>query len=263
MHQLTDIGVNLTDKRFNKDLDDVIARSFEHGIQRLIITGTSLDRSERALELCQQFPQQLYCTVGVHPHDAKSYTAAHFAELKQMSEQSCVVAIGETGLDFNRNFSEPEQQKHAFEQQLELAAETKLPLFLHERDAHQTQTEMLHSTRDHIRGGVAHCFTGTKQELYNYLDLDLYIGITGWICDERRGQDLLALTKDIPADRLLIETDAPYLTPRDLRPKPKGGRNEPCFLPHILNTIAEQRQVDPAELASITEANVDRLFFNA
>lgn len=257
---ITDIGVNLTDSAFDKDRPEVIEKAVAAGVQRMIVTGTDQEESEQAVGLCQQFPAHLHCTAGVHPHYSSQFTNSTRQALSDLLKEDCVIAIGETGLDFNRNFSTPAQQVHAFEQQLELAGESGLPLFLHERDAHKQQLEMLTSFRDHIQGGVAHCFTGTREELYNYLDLDLYIGITGWICDERRGKELLKLVKDIPDNRILLETDAPYLIPRDLKPKPKSRRNLPELLPHILNAAAEARGQHKAELAQITELNCQRLF---
>lgn len=259
-YTLTDIGVNLTDSAFDPDRETVINEAAKVGVRRILVTGTTATESEQAVELCQQYPGQLFCTAGVHPHYSKDFSAQVRSTLLALLKQPQVVAVGETGLDFNRNFSTPEQQVWAFEQQLELANETGLPLFLHERDAHKQQIEMLRQYRDVIHGGVAHCFTGTRKELYNYLDLDLYIGITGWICDERRGRELLNLVKEIPAERLLLETDAPYLLPRNLKPKPKSRRNLPAYLPHILQEVALARGCDADTLAQQTEVNGQRLF---
>lgn len=258
--QWVDIGVNLTDDSFNKDRNAVIEQAFSVGVTHMIVTGTTVKESIEALELCNQYPGKLFCTAGIHPHYAKDHGEDDFSELASLCKEPPVVACGETGLDFNRNFSSPTQQISAFEKQLELAHYTQLPLFLHEREAHKTQLEMLISHRDNFTAAVAHCFTGTKEELYNYLDLDLYIGITGWVCDERRGQELQKLIKDIPIDRLLLETDAPYLLPRDLKPKPKSRRNLPKYLPHIANTIAQLRGMEMKELKSCTYENSNRLF---
>ncbi|MCV6589928.1 MAG: YchF/TatD family DNA exonuclease [Marinobacterium sp.] len=255
-----DICVNLTDKRFAKDQPDIVEQAVEANVKQMIIAGTNLANSEAALTLCQQYPEQLYCTAGVHPHDAKDATPTHWRNIRALLNEQNVVAVGETGLDFNRDFSPRPQQIAAFEQQLELAADCHKPLLLHERDAHQQQYEMLTSARDHITGGVIHCFTGERKALYNYLDLDLYIGITGWVCDERRGEQLQQLVKDIPADRLLLETDAPYLLPRDIKPKPKGGRNSPALLPHIGSTVARLRNEDWQQLQHQSTTNATRLF---
>ncbi len=259
-YRLTDIGINLTDSAFDSDREQVIADAFATGVKRFLITGTTAEESEQAVKMCMEHSSSLFCTAGVHPHYSKDFSPGVRQTLADLIKAPEVLAVGETGLDFNRNFSTPEQQIYAFEQQLELACNANLPLFLHERDAHTKQIEMLRHFRDQTAGGVAHCFTGNRQELYNYLDLDLYIGITGWICDERRGSELLRLIKDIPAERLLLETDAPYLIPRDIKPKPKSRRNLPCYLPHILETAAQARKTDPSELAQQTEENAERLF---
>lgn len=258
--ELVDIGVNLTDHAFAKDLDDVIAQAAEVGVNALLVTGTNLKESRQAIQLSHQYAAALWCTAGVHPHHAKEWTPDHFETLRQLSDDPKVIAIGETGLDFNRNFSPPDQQLFAFEEQLKLAADTGLPLFLHERDAHEAQFSLLKKYRDSVSGGVIHCFTGSKEELENYLALDLYVGITGWICDERRGLHLQELVKLIPRDRLLLETDSPYLMPRSLRPKPKSRRNEPRYLPHINEQIAMLLGIDATELAAQTTSNARQLF---
>lgn len=256
-----DIGINLTDSSFDKDREDVIQQAFNLGVEKLIITGTTLEESQQAVELCKQYPEQLFCTAGVHPHYSKDHSSSQLNSLSALLTESCVVAAGEMGLDFNRNFSTPEQQVLAFEKQLEIACEYKSPLFLHERDAHKKQLELLYSFRDHIPNAVAHCFTGSKAELYNYLDLDMHIGITGWICDERRGLELQKIVKDIPANRLMLETDAPYLLPRDLKPKPKSRRNLPANLPHIANKVAQLRGVSTEQLQEEAYAT-SQSFFN-
>lgn len=258
--QWIDIGVNLTDSAFNKDLEDVLERATEGGVSKMIVTGTTVDESEQAVTMCNQYSDVLRCTAGVHPHYARNFTPDTTNVLRDLYKESSVVAVGETGLDFNRNFSTPEQQINAFEIQLELASECGLPLFLHERDAFKTQFEMLKSYRDQITNAVAHCFTGEKEALYGYLDLDLHIGITGWICDERRGSHLHPLLKDIPADRLMLETDAPYLLPRDLKPKPKSRRNEPYHLPHIAHKVASLVSKPIEQLSEETVRNTERFF---
>ncbi len=255
-----DIGVNLTDSSFDSDREDVIAHAFAQGIQQLIVTGTTLKESEQAIALCQHYPGKLYCTAGVHPHYAKDHSAETLNSLSALYKEPFVVAVGETGLDFNRNASPPEQQIACFEKQLEMAADTGLPLFLHERDAHTKQLEILKSYRDDLTTAVAHCFTGNRKELYNYLDIDLHIGITGWICDERRGKELQEIVGDIPDDRLMLETDAPYLIPRDLQPKPKSRRNSPVYLPHIAEKVAELRGTCLTQLQKQVFLNTQQFF---
>lgn len=260
MSYWTDICTNLTDRRFKEDHAQVVEEAINADVNKMLIAGTNLAHSEQALELCKQFPDHLFSTAGFHPHDAKDASPAALTSIRALLKDPQVVAVGETGLDFNRDFSPRSQQIHVFEQQLEVAADCQKPLLLHERDAHSQQYNMLKDARDHISGGVLHCFTGEKRALYNYLDLDLYIGITGWVCDERRGELLQQLVKEIPADRLLLETDAPYLTPRDYRPKPKGGRNSPALLPHIGKTVARLRGEDWQAVQHHSSENARQLF---
>ena len=243
LNKFIDIGANLTNKRFAHDLNDVLNRAEAAGVKHIIITGTSEHCSRQAVNLAETNRFLLSCTAGVHPHDAKSWNASSRKHIHDLAEHTAVVAIGECGLDFNRDFSPRPQQEACFEAQLELACELGKPVFLHERDAHDRFIDILKAYRDDLKGAVVHCFTGNKNALHSYLDLDCHIGITGWICDERRGNELRELVNDIPASRLMIETDAPYLTPRDLKPKPKGGRNEPYYLEHIAAVIAQLRGV--------------------
>lgn len=257
-----DIGANLTNERFSSDIDQVLERASAANISHIMVTGTSLSESEKAVRLAKQYSEQLYCTVGVHPHDAKTFTKQSYEQLRALSQEPCVKAIGETGLDFNRNFSSHEQQILAFERQIELACETGLPLFLHERDAHDKQWQILQHYRDDFSAAVVHCFTGSKVQAFRYLDLDLSLGITGWICDERRGLELQQLVSAIPLDRLMLETDAPYLMPR-VKPRPtlaSKSRNEPCTLPYVLSEIAKHRKESEQEIAIQTTVNAKRFF---
>jgi TatD DNase family protein len=254
--QLVDIGANLTHASFRDDLDAVVARAREHGVAAMIVTGTTVEESRRAAEIAEA--HGLYATAGVHPHHARECDEGTIPALREAARHPKVVAIGECGLDFNRNYSPHPSQERWFVAQLELAAELGKPLFLHSRDAHPRFAEILRNLR--VGKAVAHCFTGESAELRAYLDLGLYIGITGWICDERRGRHLVELVKEIPQDRLLLETDAPYLTPRDLRPQPKARRNEPAFLPHILRAVARARGEAPEALAAATTRNAKTLF---
>jgi TatD DNase family protein len=261
---LIDIGVNLTNKRFDKDRGDVILRAKNQGVDKLLITGTSVVESQQALELCQhyqqKFPNTLFSTAGVHPHDANGVSDDYLAQLAQLAKQPQVKAIGECGLDFNRNFSAPAQQLKIFKEQISLAAELTMPLFLHQRDAFSPWFEELKPFTDQIPAMVAHCFTGNKVELEQCIAADMYIGITGWLCDERRGKDLQDIIKLIPSNRLLIETDAPYLTPRTIRPRPKSSRNEPSYLPYIVQQIAAITAIDGDEIACQTSINARKVF---
>lgn len=261
---MIDIGVNFTNKRFDKDRVDVIERALKAKLSHLLITGTNVAESQKALQLCQQYhqcyPNFLYSTAGVHPHDADNVSEHYFEQLETLSKQPFVKAIGECGLDFNRNFSSPEQQLTVFSEQIALAAKLSMPLFLHQRDAFEPWFEQLAPFIDRIPAMVAHCFTGTKDELLSCIDTGMYIGITGWVCDERRGKTLQEIVKHIPLDRLLIETDAPYLTPRTIKPKPKSSRNEPSYLPYVINTLADILAIDPAEIACHTSRNAKKVF---
>lgn len=259
MNSLFDIGLNLTSKRFRNDLDEVLQRALDAGVHGMLLTGCNAEESEKALELCTRFPKHLFATAGTHPHDASGCDEAAFARIEALAAEPQVRAIGECGLDFNRNYSPPEIQEEVFRQHLQLARSTGKPLFLHERDAAERFLAILDEESGPFHG-VVHCFTGESEAMQAYLERGFYIGITGWICDERRGAHLQALVPEIPADRLLIETDAPYLTPRTLKPTPKGGRNEPAFLPHIADFIAECRNESPAALAATTSSNAERLF---
>ena len=257
--RLIDIGVNLTNKRFRRDLDAVIARAEAAGVVAQVVTGTSEVESRQALELART-RKGLYATAGVHPHGAALCDESTLKLLRTLAADPQVVAIGECGLDFNRNFSPPADQERAFAAQLDLAVELGKPVFLHERAAHARLVEILEPRLGRLRGAVVHCFTGTEAELETYVSLGCHVGITGWICDDRRGTQLRDIVRRIPADRLMVETDAPYLLPRDLQPKPKGGRNEPAFLPHIARAVAACRG-EPAEtVAGRTTANAGRFF---
>lgn len=235
---LIDIGANLTHDSFAHDLEDVIDRAREQGVGRMVVTGADEAHSRAAHALAGQYPGYLYATSGIHPHHATECSDRSLAVLEQLAGYPEVVAVGECGLDFFRDFSPREVQEKAFEAQLELAVSLQMPVFLHQRDAHDRFLHILARYRDRLPRAVAHCFTGDGNELAAYLDLDLHIGITGWICDERRGHHLCDLVGRIPPERLMIETDAPYLLPRDLDPKPKDRRNEPMYLAHVCAAVA-------------------------
>lgn len=239
--QLIEIGANLTHESFRTDFDSVLARARSHGVERIVVTGASASGSRAARELARLHPGFLYATAGVHPHHAHEYDDATDALLRDLLRSPEVKAVGETGLDYFRDFSPRIAQLAAFERQLAIAIDCGKPLFLHQRDAHADFLACLDNVRDRIGRAVVHCFTGERDELVAYLDRGFYIGITGWICDERRGAPLRDLLSLIPADRLMIETDAPYLLPRDLTPKPAHRRNEPMYLAHVCAAVAAAR----------------------
>ena len=257
---LVDIGANLGHDSFDADRDDVLARAAAAGVAALVVTGSTLPDSTRAIELCRRHPQRLRATAGVHPHHAASLAERDAARLGALLDDPMVVAAGECGLDYYRNFSPPAEQRRAFELQLGLAERHGKPLFLHQREA---QADFLAMLRAHPAGaarGVLHCFTEGPAVLEECLALGLAIGITGWICDERRGAALRESAPRVPAERLMIETDAPYLLPRTIRPKPSHRRNEPAYLPEVLRETARCRGEPPEELARQTTANACRFF---
>ncbi|GED23512.1 TatD family hydrolase [Halomonas halmophila] len=256
---LVDIGANLTHDSFARDLPATLQRAREAGVDTLILTGTDLAHAEQASAMAREHAG-LYATAGLHPHAASEWSSALKAGMRELLRRPEVVAVGECGLDFNRNFSTPAEQERALEAQLGLAAESGLPLFLHERDAGERLHQILHAWRDDIRRAVVHCFTGEQRSLHRYLDLDLHIGLTGWLCDERRGHHLRDLVRDIPLERLMVETDCPYLLPRNLPAKLKGRRHEPALLPWIVREIAHWRGNSEAEMAAATTTTAQRFF---
>ncbi len=261
MTEYIDIGVNLTGSSFSHDLPDVIERARAANVHRMIVTGTDIHHSTLANTLCLEYPGILHATAGVHPHHASDFNAASVDALRQLAGNAQVVAIGECGLDYNRNYSTPLAQRHAFEAQLQLACELKLPVFLHQRDAHADFVAMLDTCRHELVAGVAHCFTENEDIAQEYVEMGLHLGITGWICDERRGADLRRAVKSIPLDRLMLETDAPYLLPRDLTVLPRDKRrNEPCYLPHIAVVTARCMQLELQTLAQAVLMNTEKFF---
>jgi TatD DNase family protein len=257
---LIDIGSNLTHDSFAADRDAVLARAIQAGVRRQIITGADLAGSRQAAALAAAHPQRLWSTAGVHPHHAQSFSGSQRQELLELLRLEPVVAVGECGLDYFRNLSPPEAQRQAFVSQLEVAVQVHKPVFLHQRAAHGDFAAILQDFAGRLTGGVAHCFTGGEIELDAYLALGLYVGITGWACDERRGLELRNSIPRIPLDRLLIETDAPYLLPRDMSPQPKSRRNEPCYLPHIATTVAALRGESVETIGAATTRNAMALF---
>ena len=264
MH-LIDIGANLTHDSFDHDRDAVLQRARDAGVTRMIVTGASREHSPKALELARRHPGELFATAGVHPHHAVEYTDECDAEMRALHAHPEVVAVGECGLDYFRDFSPRPAQRKAFERQLQLAADHAVngvgkPLFLHQRDAHADFMAMMKNFDGRLGPVVVHCFTGSREELFDYLDQDWHVGITGWLCDERRGLHLRELVRHIPANRLMIETDAPYLLPRTVKPQPSHRRNEPMYLAHIVEELARDRG-EPVEAAAAASAATAAAFF--
>jgi TatD DNase family protein len=256
---LIDIGINLTHDSFDADRTEVLARARAAGLIHLVITGASLEGSEQALALARTDPAFLSATAGIHPHHASELTSATHARLLAVLDAPDLRAAGECGLDYFRDYSPRPDQRRAFEWQLERAIERRLPLFLHQRDAHEDFLAVLKAAGP-LPPAVAHCFTGTPAQAEDYLELGLHIGITGWICDERRGQHLVDVVRMIPEDRLMIETDGPYLLPRTLHPKPTSRRNEPAYLGEVARVVATARGTPIETLAHTTSQTAARFF---
>jgi TatD DNase family protein len=256
--ELIDIGANLAHDSFDADREAILHRATAAGVVQIIVTGSSEESTGKAIELARAHRGVLFATAGVHPHHAADLTVDTLPALQTLARDAQVVAVGECGLDYFRDFSPRDLQRRAFGWQLELAAATGKPVFLHQRDAHDDFIAILREHR--VNRGVAHCFTAGEKERDAYLELGLHIGITGWINDERRGLHLREVVKGIPADRLLIETDAPYLLPRDIRPAPKTRRNEPAHLPHVLRAVAAARRETAESVAAATTSTAQRLF---
>lgn len=263
---MIDIGLNLASEQFNKDREIVIKNAFSKNVSGFILTGTSAKASENVLELSKQNIDTMRCTAGVHPHDAKSWNTSK-AIVEKLIKDEIVIAVGECGLDYDRMYSTKEEQQLAFKEQLEIAEKSVKPVFLHVRNAPGKEKEIMDDFLKifkpyHERGvrGVVHCFTGSSRMLQSFIGLGLYIGITGWVCDDKRGKDLQNLIRYIPNDKLMIETDAPYLTPKNMPKDLYQRRNEPAFLGYVLEKIAELKRMDNNKLIEITNDNVERLF---
>lgn len=259
-YDLIDIGPNLAHESFQADLADVIQRARAVGVTQMVVTGSDSDSALAAADYGRQYPGQLFATAGLHPHHANAWGGATLTLFRELAARSEVVALGEMGLDFFRDISPRAAQERAFHEQLQLAVELQFPVFLHQRDAHARFLPILKEYRDALPCAVAHCFTGSGDELNDYLDLDLHIGITGWICDERRGVHLLDIVDRIPANRLMLETDSPYLMPRNIRPRPKTRRNEPANLPYVLAAVAAAR-CEPEAIVAAASSATARSFF--
>lgn len=255
---LVDIGANLAHDSFDADRDAVLQRARDAGVTRIVVTGSSLESSRKAVELAGAAPG-LYATAGLHPHHASEYSAGHAAALRELAQHPEVVALGECGLDHFRDFSPHADQQRAFTGQLKIAVDARKPVFLHQRDAHAAFLPILKEFRAQLVDVVVHCFTDTRAALEDYLSLGCYIGITGWICDERRGLGLREAAKHIPDDRLLVETDAPYLLPRTA-PKPAHRRNEPMYLPYVVRALAQARGQTEPQVAKVTTDNALSFF---
>tara|TARA_B100001175_G_scaffold315390_1_gene326846 strand:+ start:840 stop:1628 length:789 start_codon:yes stop_codon:yes gene_type:complete len=252
MHEIADIACNFTSERFDKDLNEVINRAIKNKITKFGLICSRLNDLDKLLKIYEQYLNNMFFTIGVHPHHANEINDDYLKKLKQAVNKNNPHAVGETGLDFFRNLSTYEEQIFAFEEQIKIAIDTNKPLFLHQRDSHDDFIKILRKYSSDINKSVVHCFTGTQEQLNDYLELGCYIGVTGWICDEKRNVELRKTIKNIPIEKLMIETDCPYLIPKDLLNKPKNNRNEPVNLNHIASSIAELMDVNEESLKQIT-----------
>ncbi len=257
MMKIFDSHCHLDDNTYDNDLDDVIRRAHDAGVAAMMIAGVDARRSAKAVLIANRYPG-LYASVGVHPHDAESCSQATLEGLKRLAADPKVRAWGETGLDYNRMYSPRTDQERWFVAQLQMGADLGLPMIFHERDSQGRFLALLRRHWDAGRQGVVHCFSGTPSDLDAYLELGLYIGITGILTIRQRGAALRDMVRNIPAQRLVVETDAPYLTPTPERNKFR--RNEPAFVRTVLQKLSAVRDQDPEALASIIWDNTCRLY---
>ena len=257
---LADSCFNITHESFKGDLDDIIKKAIEQDVGYYFCPSSKENEIKDILDLSSDYKNRIICSVGIHPHNASELKPDTIKNLEPFLDNEQVKSVGEIGLDYFRNFQSPEIQIKCFIAFLQLAANKKYPVFLHHREAFEDFYPILKDYIDNIPQSIVHCFTGSKYELKKFLDLGLFIGITGWICDPKRGANLKELIKYIPPDRLIIETDAPYLVPKNLKIKPKNNRNEPYYLPHILEEISLHIGRDKEKIALETTSNFKKLF---
>jgi len=255
--RLFDSHCHLDDPCYDADLEAVLERARAAGVAGIMIAGIDRKTSEKALAIACRYPQ-VYCAVGYHPHDAKSCTDTEIEALKALAAHQEVKAWGEIGLDFNRMFSTKADQEKWFVRQLETADELDLPVIFHERESGGRLIDILKRHHRRQGDGVIHCFSGTRAELETYLEMGYAIGITGIVTIQERGKALRDMLRTIPLDRILIETDAPYLTPAP--EKNRYRRNEPAFVRSVLETLASVLEQPISLLAEIIWRNTCRLY---
>lgn len=268
---MVDSGVNLTNRKFNQNTDYVIARALSAGVQKMVVTGLRLVGSKRSIIMAKTRPNILFAAVGIHPHfvkdDWEEKDDKTLGELEELVKQPQCVAVGECGLDFNRNYSPPELQKSTFKQQVQLAVKYKKALLIHERNSHEGILEVLNEFEGSLPPVVMHCFTGTAEQIKTYVQKGFYIGVTGYLCKEKHGADLREAIKDgtLPLKNIVLESNAPYMTPNtpedQIDPVSKTllehifVDNEPCTLSIIIRCIAKCLSQEPKAIASILTEN--------
>ena len=255
MIQYIDIGLNLFCKQF-RDPEKIINDAAAEGVS-CILTGSDMRSSESVNTFVKD--HDCHGTCGIHPHGADRAQSEDFARIREIvSGNDRIVAVGECGLDYDRMFSTRENQIRCFEHQIKIAEECGKPLFLHEREAADDFIARFKKHGEICKHSVVHCFTGTKETLQRYLDMGFYIGITGWICDERRADALREAVKYIPLNRIMIETDAPYLTPRNI--KGLDRTNVPQNIKYVATELAKNMRVNEEELISAVKENTEAFF---
>ena len=255
-----DIACNFTHESFKHNLDEVINNAEQEGVEKFVLLCASLADIDPIKVIQDNAPEKYFISAGIHPHHATEILEINYDALLNKLKSISPNAIGETGLDYFRNISPPDIQKKSFGMHIEIAKELSLPLYLHQRDAHGDFIRIIKENISNFPKFVVHCFTGTQAELDEYLELGAYIGLTGWICDAKRNIDLRKSIKNIPIEKMMIETDSPYLIPKNLMVKPKKNINEPKYLPHIANEICELTGYDLEELKSATSNNAIEFF---
>jgi TatD DNase family protein len=264
MNAYIDIGINLTNRQFQNDIENIVQNALDAGVSQMILTGTSVKKSQQSAQIAKNHQGILYATAGIHPHDANTFDNQSIAKLRELLEQKQVVAVGECGLDFDRDFSPRNQQEICFKAQLELAISTQKPLFLHERAAHNRFMALTNDYLPKLPKAVVHCFTGTLQDAKTYLDKGFYLGFKGAISDVNRFAHLKEVIQYVPLNRLMIETDAPFMLPKNV-PKTMltqyhERRNEPAFLPYAAGTIAQCKGISLDRVAAHSSENAKAFF---
>lgn len=264
MNTYIDIGINLTNRQFEGEIDEIIQNALDADVEQMVLTGTSVKNSIESEKIAADYPHTLYSTAGIHPHDAKSMNEQSISTLQKLLQKKHVVSVGECGLDFDRDFSPRPIQEKCFKAQLELAIEVQKPLFLHEREAFDRFTSIYKEYQSKLPKGVVHCFTGSLKEAKYYLDNGFYLGFTGAISDVKRFEHLKEVISYAPLDRMMIETDAPFMLPKNVprhqMTRYNERRNEPAFLPFVAQTIAQIKKTSIADVAETT-TEVARDFF--
>lgn len=264
---MIDAGVNLCSKQFNNYHDTLIEHAKEAGLNGFITISNSHKEWKQNLNLIRQYSNdqfKIYMTIGIHPHNAKEVTTDNvYDELTQLVQSnSCIVAIGECGLDYDRNFSPKSKQIEVFKKHIELSLLLNKPLYLHERDAHDDFYNTLLEYKNNCANlkGIVHCFTGKKEHMMKYIELGLYIGITGWICDKRRNHDLVEAVKDLDLNKLILETDAPWLIPFEYSKHWNTKRNQPDAIYYVSSVLSNILEISEESIINKSSQNISKLF---